>query len=1001
MGASKDLARTDNMLITQLRYAPVAILLMTLCIQVHGFYRPYPGDADLDGISDLADPCPYTPGTACGQDYDLDDDGITDLRDNCPYTPNVDQSDIDNDMLGDACDADNLDADGDTVVDSVDNCPVTTNPEQSDVDEDGIGDACDTVLDPIPDLTIIARGATQRSWSRAGRLEFLIVNQGPLAAENVVVELDLTEFINARSYFPADRPTGLGWTCSAFNFSNPISTCTRPSIAAAGSGDASTQLSISLGGITNGGVVSFEAEITAGDNLPANNQVNVAIEFTPPQVDLSLQANPVNVAALAEGAISRYFFIGVNAGPEPDNNYIAEYSLSGPAEFVRGRMRYLRSNGFENQSVCSIDGPVMTCPRILLQAGATVNFSLDLAGTDSAGEVTIVAQVSSNANDVSVENNNTELNIPVLDAPVLNQVQRVDTAGSENIPGPDTDFAISADGAYFYAANSDTNAISIFTRDAASGLLAFQQHVVDNEAGIWRRQLAISPDDEHLYLLTSERDNFADSGSRALRVYTRDLNTGNLNLVQTLMLSDLGIPQEYGPNDLQISTDGTKVYAQIARRLLYFTRNPTTGLLGLQQDIADADIIAFTIHANGIFLSRPAQQQLSRFSHDPQTGLLSEALSFNRTQGVDTFWPSSHLVVTQSNQLLTADNNLSAGGHISVLNAALNSATEQQWWLDYHFPTGLNAFQITPDQQFLFATGEDPDIIGNSRYFITVAEQDVSCGELTLRESYGDNTGATHHLFGARRLLVSPDNSHLYAAALGILVFEIDSDRDGLANGVDPETSQPSIQDCTADRDSDGDGATNTIDLFPLDPQEREDQDNDFVGDAADNCPAVANEEQVDTDRDLVGDACDADDDNDGTADLFDDLPFDPAEQLDTDGDGIGNNADPDDDSDAWQDIEDNCPVTANPTQLDTDEDGAGDACDTDDDGDGRADTSDAFPLDPTETHDTDRDGIGNNADPDDDNDGISDVEEIAAGSNPLVDEKKLAAILLILQGYE
>lgn len=77
---------------------------------------------------------------AVGVTVDRDADGVPNPADNCIGTANSNQSDVDADGAGDACDQDD---DDDTVADAADNCPLTVNTDQLDQDGDGRGDVCD------------------------------------------------------------------------------------------------------------------------------------------------------------------------------------------------------------------------------------------------------------------------------------------------------------------------------------------------------------------------------------------------------------------------------------------------------------------------------------------------------------------------------------------------------------------------------------------------------------------------------------------------------------------------------------------------------------------------------------------------------------------------------------------------------------------------------------------------------------------------------------------
>jgi len=168
-------------------------------------------DSDGDGLIDACDQCPEdaektAPGL-CGcdlSDEDADGDLVAEGCDNCPGVSNVDQADIDDDGIGDACDplrdcsSDSVcddgefcngveacvsgvcesgadpctteevcienydqclkiatinDGDNDGISDEHDNCPQTYNPNQLDTDANGIGNECDNDDDgdEVPD----------------------------------------------------------------------------------------------------------------------------------------------------------------------------------------------------------------------------------------------------------------------------------------------------------------------------------------------------------------------------------------------------------------------------------------------------------------------------------------------------------------------------------------------------------------------------------------------------------------------------------------------------------------------------------------------------------------------------------------------------------------------------------------------------------------------------------------------------------------------------------
>ena len=155
--------------------------------------------------------------------------------------------------------------------------------------------------------------------------------------------------------------------------------------------------------------------------------------------------------------------------------------------------------------------------------------------------------------------------------------------------------------------------------------------------------------------------------------------------------------------------------------------------------------------------------------------------------------------------------------------------------------------------------------------------------------------------------------------------------------------------------------------------------------------------------------ASELDSDGDGYSNAVDLFPFSHSEWADYDLDGIGDNSDTDDDNDLVLDDDDAFPNNAN-EYLDTDEDGIGNNTDQDDDNDGTDDSLDRFPLDERGASDRDLDGMpdewedANGLDKsnrfdaynDDDLDGITNLDEFVQQSDPQVAINNMQQVVFI-----
>jgi len=136
---------------------------------------------------------------------------------------------------------------------------------------------------------------------------------------------------------------------------------------------------------------------------------------------------------------------------------------------------------------------------------------------------------------------------------------------------------ISPDGRNVYVAAYADKSVAVFSRDAASGLLTYQQVLKDGVGGVDGLNSAsivkVSPDGLSVYV-TGQGDN-------AIAAFSRDTTTGLLTYRQVLKDGVGGVDGLYIAYGLAISPDGANVYVTggYDNAIAMFSRNSATSQL--------------------------------------------------------------------------------------------------------------------------------------------------------------------------------------------------------------------------------------------------------------------------------------------------------------------------------------------------------------------------------------------------------------------------------------
>ncbi|MFN7941983.1 MAG: beta-propeller fold lactonase family protein [Thermoanaerobaculia bacterium] len=382
-------------------------------------------------------------------------------------------------------------------------------------------------------------------------------------------------------------------------------------------------------------------------------------------------------------------------------------------------------------------------------------------------------------------------------------------AGAAGLSGA-RDVLVSPDGAFLYVAGAGENAIAVFSRDAATGALAFVEMEQDGVAGVdglsGVAALALAPGGAHLYA--------ASPGEDAVAVFARDAVTGELAFVEVERDGIAGVDGIDGASALLVSpAPGNHVYVTgaVDDAVAVFGRNPATGALAfleVQRDgvggfdaLNGAADLALAATGGHLYVAGAADGAIAELGRNPATGHLSylgavatgnavhglvlpvdgNALYavgaaaatiqvFQRNLGTGLLTPlppaggefsgGPGLAVSPDGSfvyLASAAADVAAAFRRLPPQGLLALADREENGVGYASLLRAEGVTVSADGENVYATGAD------SNSLVAFARAPAT-GSLTEAAVYVDGIGAADGLAGAAGVATSPDGAHLYVA---------------------------------------------------------------------------------------------------------------------------------------------------------------------------------------------------------------------------------------------
>lgn len=304
---------------------------------------------------------------------------------------------------------------------------------------------------------------------------------------------------------------------------------------------------------------------------------------------------------------------------------------------------------------------------------------------------------------------------------------------------------------------------------AESDVLHYIEHKVDDPGLDGAHAVAVSPDGQHVYVV-SYRDD-------AITTFARD-DAGKLTFVQVVKYEE-GENILNGPKSVAVSPDGKHVYVAcyLYSAVVVFSRDETSGVLTFveikakgvdgAEGLSGAAAVAISPSGEWVYVAGQSGNTLAVFSRDPASGKLAfwQVLE-DGIDGVDGLETAISVAVSPDGK------NVYVAGYrdnaVAIFEWGDTSGASPRLYYKGMEQDGVDGVEglyeamsvaVSPD-------GEHVYVAGSGDHAVAAFARNSANGELTFIGATVNGVNGVKGLAVAVSLVVSPDGEYVYVASL-------------------------------------------------------------------------------------------------------------------------------------------------------------------------------------------------------------------------------------------